>query len=103
MDKPSKVIPESVVTPLVGMRVAEVFENRNKDRLLCIGTVLKIIHYNGRRPHCRISFETLTMKDGGEEIWCIERARRANNYYNNLQALSPLIGLRVAVTEKDGI
>ncbi len=103
MDKPSKVIPESVVTPLVGMRVAEVLENRNKNRLLRIGTVLKIIHYNGWGPHCRIRFETLTMKDGGKEIWCIKRAREANNYYNTLKALSPLIGLRVAVTEKDGM
>ncbi len=50
MDKPSKVIPESVVTPLVGMRVAEVLENRNKNRLLRIGTVLEIIHYNGGGP-----------------------------------------------------
>ena len=47
MDKPSKVIPESVVTPLVGMHVAEVLENRNKNRLLRIGTVLDIIHYKG--------------------------------------------------------
>ncbi len=103
MDKPSKVIPESVVTPLVGMRVAEVLENRNKNRLLRIGTVLEIIHYNGWGPHCRIRFETLTMKDGGEEIWCIKETLEANNYYNTLQALSPLIGLRVAVTEKDGM
>ncbi len=47
MDKPSKVIPESVVTPLVGMHVAEVLEKRNNKRLLRIGTVLEIIHYKG--------------------------------------------------------
>jgi hypothetical protein len=45
MDKPSKVIPESVVTPLVGMHVAEVLEKRNNKRLLRIGTVLEIIHF----------------------------------------------------------
>ncbi len=102
MDKPSKVIPESVVTPLVGMRVAEVSENRNKNRLLRIGTVLEIIHYEGG-AHYRIRFETLTMKNGGKEIWCIKKTREANNYYNTLKALSPLIGLRVAVTEEDGM
>jgi hypothetical protein len=124
MDKPSKVVPESVEAPLVGMRwnevlenrkkhkfermvgmqVAQVVEKRNEDRILCIGTVMEIKCYNGCRPHCRIRFETLTGKDGPKEVeWDINRARVANNYYKYLKALSPLIGLRVAVTEKDAI